>query len=201
VTTRLYLEGGGDSKESHSRCREGFRKLLEDSGFRGRMPRLVACGGRDAVYDDFVTEHMRGDGAYVAMWIDAEEPMADTEDAWRHLRHVKTVSQWARPKGASDNQVLFMTTCMETWIIADRSTLRKHYGNRLQESGLPPTEDLEQRARDEVQEKLVHATRNCSNAYAKGKRSFEILGKLAPTALEKHLPSFVRARRILEEKL
>ena len=25
----IYLEGGGDSKELHTRCREGFRKLLE----------------------------------------------------------------------------------------------------------------------------------------------------------------------------
>lgn len=94
-----------------------------------------------------------------------------------------------------------MTTCMETWIVADRLTLRRHYGSGLQESALPPVVDLEQRARDEVQEKLVRATRDSSNAYAKGKRSFEILGKLAPSALEKYLPSFVRARRILEEKL
>jgi len=43
--------------------------------------------------------------------------------------------------------------------------------------------------------------RNCTNAYRKGDRSFEILGKLSPTALEKHLPSFKRARRILDERL
>lgn len=45
------------------------------------------------------------------------------------------------------------------------------------------------------------ATRNCKNAYAKGKRSFEILGKLDPDVLAKHLPSFSRVRRILKEKL
>jgi hypothetical protein len=27
------------------------------------------------------------------------------------------------------------------------------------------------------QDRLVHATRNCTNAYAKGKRSFEVLAK------------------------
>lgn len=39
----LYLEGGAsgaDSKELQIRCREGFRKLLEKSGHKGRMPRL-----------------------------------------------------------------------------------------------------------------------------------------------------------------
>ena len=94
-----------------------------------------------------------------------------------------------------------MTTCMETWIVTDRATLAKHYGSKLQKSALPALSDLENRRRQEVQLKLVHATRNCANAYAKGKRSFEVLGKLSPTELRKHLPSFQRIVRILEEKL
>ena len=198
----IYVEGGGDSKELHTRCREGFRKLLEKCGFKGRMPRLSACGGRDAVFDDFSIAHASGrTGDYVAMWIDGEEPVADIEKAWEHLRNVTTVTPWSRPAGASDDQILFMTTCMETWIVADRTTLEEHYGSDLQESALPPLERLEQRARDEVQDKLVRATRNCSNAYAKGKRSFGILGKLAPSPLREHLLSFVRVLRVLAEKL
>lgn len=33
---KLFVEGGGDSKELQARCREGFKKLLENSGFAGR---------------------------------------------------------------------------------------------------------------------------------------------------------------------
>ncbi len=55
--------------------------------------------------------------------------------------------------------------------------------------------------RFDVQDKLTHATRKCSNAYEKGERSFEILGKLSPAVLEQHLPSFVRVQRILNERL
>ena len=51
------------------------------------------------------------------------------------------------------------------------------------------------------QDKLCKATRDCTNAYTKGKRSFEVLGKLTPDELEKHLPSFRRVRRILKKKL
>jgi hypothetical protein len=91
-----------------------------------------------------------------------------------------------------------MSTCMETWIVADRATLHAHYGRCLQESALPAVIDLEKRDRHEVHEKLVHASRNCSNAYAKGKRSFEVVGKLDPAILRQHLPSFVRADRILK---
>ena len=207
MSAYLYLEGGGsgaNSKELDIRCREGFRRLLEKCGYKEqrRMPRLFACGGRAAVFDDFATAlSSRRAVGYVAMWLDSEEPMADLERTWEHLQNVRSVPKWDKPEGASDDQVLCMTTCMETWIVADRIALQAHYGDELQESGLLSLVDLEQRLRHEVQENLVHATRDCSNAYAKGKRSFEMLGKLTPSTLEKHLPSFVRVHRILNEKL
>lgn len=94
-----------------------------------------------------------------------------------------------------------MTTCMETWIAADRETLKTHYGNKLQESALPALENLENQSRHDIQEKIIHATSNCSNAYKKGKYSFEILGNLSPEELKKHLPSFVRTLNILDAKL
>ena len=164
------------------------------------MPRLVACGGRATVFNDFVTAHQNKHDAYFAMWLDSEDPMANTEDAWNHLRQVTTVAKWKQPNGAGDEQVLFMTTCMETWVVADREILKKHCGSRLQESALPPLDNLEQRSRHEIQDNLIHATRNCSNAFEKGKRSYEILGKLTPVSLNK-LPSFVRVIRILNERL
>jgi len=198
VSARIYLEGGGDSKDLRSRCRKGFRKLLESCGFTGRRPHLVACGGRTATFDDFQTSHAKSDSDYVAMLIDSEEPLDDLEAAWQHLHRY---DGWDTPTGASDEQVLFMTTCMETWIVADRKTLAVHYGGKLQMPALPALHDSENRSRQEVQRKLIHATRNCANAYAKGKRSFEVLGKLSPTELEKHLPSFRRVLRILGKEL
>ncbi len=195
----IYLEGGGDSAQLKIRCREGFRKLLAKCGFDGRMPRLVACGGRGAAFDDFLTAH-RTDiaGEYVALLIDSEDPMTDTEAAWAHL---KVRDGWDQPCGVGDAHVLLMTTCMETWIIVDRAALARHYGQGLQTSALPPLVNVESRTRDDVQTRLEKATSKCSNAYAKGKRSFEILGQLDPKALKPHLPSFVRTLRILDENL
>ena len=201
MSAYLYVEGGGtgaDSKYSRIRCQEGFHKLLERMGFARRKPRLVACGGRDATFDDFVFAHTSGKGQFVALWIDSEDALSDLERTWAHL---KARDGWAQPSGANDEQVLFMTTCMETWIVADRAVLSDHYGSELQESALPPLVDLEKRARHDVQDSLTRATRDCSNAYAKGKRSFEVLAKLTPATLEKHLPSFVRVRRILSSQL
>jgi hypothetical protein len=198
VSAILYLEGGGDSKELHTRCREGFRRLLERCGFQGRMPRLVAGGGRDATFGDFVVAHVAGTDRFTALWTDSEEPPADLEKTWAHLQKR---DGWMPPTGASDEQVLFMTTCMETWLVTDRAALKEHYGSDLQDSALPPLVELEKRPRQEIQESLMHATRDCSNSYSKGKRSFELLAKLTPATLEKHLPSFNRVRRILNARL
>lgn len=198
MSTRIYIEGGGDSKQLKVQCRKGFRQLLERCGFSRRMPRLVACGGRSAAYSDFKTAHESNKAEYVAMLIDSEEPVSNPEETWDHLRNC---DRWERPDGADDEQVLFMTTCMETWIVADRDTLRQHYGSSLQESALPSLISLEQGNRQDIQEGLKRATRNCSNAYQKGKRSFEILGKLEPETMESYLPAFQRAKRILNEKL
>jgi len=68
----IYLEGGGDSKELHIRCRKGFRKLLEKCGFKGQMPKLVACGGRDSAFDDFKIAHAnKSNSDYASMLIDS----------------------------------------------------------------------------------------------------------------------------------
>jgi hypothetical protein len=199
VRTRIYLEGGGDTRDTLARCREGFRKLLENCGFTGRMPRLFASGGRGTAYDDFKTAHESSvAGDYVAMLIDSEEPMADIEKTWAHLAKY---GPGKKPKGAHDDQVLLMVTCMETWIVADRAALAAHYGAELREKALSPLVNLEDRQRHDVQDCLTRATRKCGNAYAKGKRSFEILKKLDPEALAKQLPSCARVRRILNKKL
>ncbi len=201
----IYIEGGAkgeDSKYQRIQCQEAFHKLLSRMGFTGRKPRLVACGGRDSVYDRFCTKHgSSGDHEYIAMWIDSEEPMTDIENAWGHLRQVKTVTPWEKPSDANDHQVLFMTTCMETWIAADRQAMRDRFGTNLQENALPPLNGLEQRSRQDVQKKIAHATRTGDTPYKKGKCSFDLLGKLDPSTLKKHLPSFVRVDRILKEKL
>jgi len=197
VNTHLYIEGG-ESKEDQIRCREGFRKLIEKAGFLGKMPRLSACGGRGGAFDDFKTALLKSrTGYFVAMLIDSEDPLKNVEKTWEHL---KIRDGWEKPSKARDEQVLFMTTCMETWIVADRGALKNHYGHRLQESALPPLDDLENRDRHQVQDKLGHATRLCSNAYAKGKRSFEVIGVLDPSELN-FLPSFARVIRIFKEKL
>lgn len=198
----IYIEGGGKgSNNTKIRCQRAFNKLLTKMGFGGRLPRLIACGGRGNVYERFLDDHRVPKANYVAMWIDAEELMTDIEQAWKHLAQVKTVPAWSLPENAEDEQVLFMTTSMETWIVTDRETLRRHYGQSLNENPLPAIPNIENRPRNEVFQALVTATKKCENRYEKGTHSSEILEKLDVAVLRRHLPSFVRVERILKTKL
>jgi hypothetical protein len=203
VRAQIFIEGGGNSDRGlDDLLRAGFGKILEKAGFNGRMPRLVACGGRDEAFDQFKTAHSRGQFDYVALLVDAEDSVDDMEKPWEHL---KRRDGWDKPAGATDDQVLLMATSMETWFVRDVETLRTYYRRGFQESALgplpalPPAE-LEKRTRQEVFNCLQRATRDCSNAYAKGRRSFELLAEINPEALMP-LPSFARMVRILNEKL
>jgi hypothetical protein len=198
VKAVIYLEGGGESKELHICCRAGFRKLLEKNGFKGKMPRLVACGSRNSVFSDFRIAHQSKTHPFVALWIDCEDPVADIEKTWEHL---EKRDGWEKPEKSSNEQVLFMTTSMETLMCADREALKKCFKDNLQESALPPLNNLESRNRKELFDKLKHATRNCPAPYEKGKKSFELLGLLDAKTLRQHLPSVERTWRILNNYL
>ena len=199
VSARIYLEGGGSRTEGKSRCREGFRKLLERCGLSGRMPGLVASGSRNTAFDNFNESHSNTSGPeFVALLIDSEAAVSDIEETWEHLRRT---DGWRRPRGATDDQVLLMTTCMETWIVADQAALGEHFGQGLRPNALPSPTNLESSSTGDVQNRLENATRDCAAPYTKGPRSYEVVGKLNPDTLESHLPSFGRARRILAGRL
>jgi hypothetical protein len=66
---------------------------------------------------------------------------------------------------------------------------------------LPPVDNIERIRRQDVQDRLLRATKPCGrHAYKKGEPAFRILGKLSPEVLSA-LPSFARMRRILQERL
>lgn len=199
MTAKLYVEGGGDGKDLHARCREGVRKLLENCGLAGRMPSIVACGPRQNAYDNFHTAFVNAKpGDYFALLVDSEEPVGDVNQPWRHLA---SRDGWTKPRRCPDSRVFLMTTCMETWLVADRDALNEFFGQHLQGSALPTTNNLESRSRETLLQKLEHATRNCDNAYKKGACSFELLAKVNPETLKPLLPSFKRMIDTLDADL
>lgn len=53
---KLFVEGGGNHNDAlKTECRRAFTALLEKAGFKGRLPRVVACGSRRNAYEQFCT--------------------------------------------------------------------------------------------------------------------------------------------------
>src|SRR3989304_3554442 len=123
------------------------------------MPRLVAKGGRQEVFDSFKTAHTLAQTDFVALLVDSEDPVADFNKPWEHLKQRKE-DKWSRPKGPSDKQVFLMTTSMETWIAADTDNLKHQCAGRLNTSKLPKHDKPEKVSRKDMFEALVAATRN-----------------------------------------
>ena len=201
MSAEIFLEGGGNRNFDRARCREGFRKLFEKCGFKGDKPKFVACGPRNKAYDDFKTAHSKASlGDFIGLLVDSEDPADDVEKTWQHVAQ-RPGDRWPKPNGADDEQLLLMTTSMETWIVTDRDTLIAHFGSSFKPSALPSVQAMEQRDRSAILDALEKASSDCPGPYRKGPKSFELLGKLNPAVLEQHLPSFARARRILDRNL
>ena len=162
------------------------------------MPAFVAGGSRNQTYDLFRTAMTTGDtDTYPVLLVDSEDPVEaqdvsrDSTAAWTHLQQRDS---WQRPPGARNDQAQLMATCMETWIMADRTTLLEFFGTSLNHNRLLPVNDLERRTRQEVQESLEMATVGCgaNKMYTKRQRSFHVLAVLNPATLRDTLPNFNR---------
>lgn len=192
MSIRLYVEGGGDSKTLRTACREGFGTFIENAGLSGRMPRIVACGGRDKAYDKFKIAHANRDGISLLL-VDAERPVRQA-GAWEHLQQAP--DDWPRPDGATDDQCHLMVQIMESWFLADRDALEEFYGQGYRENALPQNPQIERVAKDDVLNGLDRAARDTSKrGYHKGSHSFEILAKLDPEKVQNASP---RAKRFIQ---
>lgn len=192
MSIKLYVEGGGDSKSLRTACREGFGAFIEKAGLSGRMPRIVACGGRDKAYDKFKIAHANQDGISLLL-VDAERPV-EQAGTWEHLQGAP--DEWPRPAGATDDQCHLMVQIMESWFLADRDALREFYSQGYRENALPQNPQIERVAKDDVLDGLDRAARSTSKrGYDKGSHSFEILARLDPEKVQNSSP---HAKRFVE---
>ena len=194
VTARIYVEGGGDHRELKTKCRKAFKAFFERY-LAGRMPRVVACGGRQTAYDDFCTAltHAK-DGDFIVLLVDSEGPVAETSGPWLHL---KNRDNWDKPDGATDDHAHLMVQCMEAWFLADKDCPVTFFGHGFNERALPGRSSIEEIPKRDIEEGLKRATRQCDRrgAYHKGHHSFEILAELNS---EKVFAASPHAKRLID---
>ncbi len=81
-----------------------------------------------------------------------------------------------------------MVQVMETWLVADRNTLRTYFGPSFRKNALPRRPALEDVSKKDVLDALGRATAGCPKRYSKGVVSFELLEQTDPARVENACP-------------
>lgn len=196
---KLFVEGGGDTNQLRTKLRAGFARFLEKAGFKGRMPRIVACGGRGEAYDDFC-KSFEGKELDSILLVDSEEQIS-ARGKWDHVQK-RQGDHWTRPEGAAENDIHFMVSAMEAWLHADRDALQAFFGPEFRADSLSAQKDVEKISKQDLYEGLSRATKNCKKGhYSKGGHSFDILAKLDPVKVRKASPHADQFLRELDNRL
>lgn len=180
MNTKVYVEGGGNTKILRRLCRRGFREFFSKAGLGRRMPRIVASSSRNDAFSDFCTALKNAvDGDFTVLLVDAEEPVEGENSAWNHLARRDS---WPRPQGANLEKAHLMVQCMEAWFLADKEALAEFFGHGFNQNALPQNPDIENIQKNDVIEGLESATKQCNKKgkYSKGALSLQILEKIDP---------------------
>ncbi|MGA7342327.1 MAG: DUF4276 family protein, partial [Terracidiphilus sp.] len=174
MSVRIYVEGGGDNKDTLKRCNEGFALYCGKLAPESRRPRIVACGGRRQAYDRFHTAIGTCEkGDVCALLVDAEAP-ATSATAAQHLRDQEGWAFSAR----GGHKAFLMVQAMEAWFLADREALNDFYDGGFLAGSLPgnPT-DIEPVRKEDLEPSLKHASAptKSKGEYHKGKHGFALL--------------------------
>lgn len=88
---QLFVEGGGDTRELQRRVREAFHKLFESARLTGRLPRVIAAGGRTNAIRGFM--HAIDQGFEAVLLVDSEGPVEGDNAAAATLQERMAVSE------------------------------------------------------------------------------------------------------------
>ena len=201
MNVRVYVEGGGDhNKALQTECRKGFSEFLQRAGLAGRMPRIVACGGRSRAYASFCTsQEAAGADHFPVLLVDSESPVVE-QNPWEHVK-LREGDRWSRPNGAQNDQIHFMVQAMEAWFHADKDAVQRFYGPLFRMAALRPRGDIENIAKTDLFDGLQQATRACQKGeYSKGEASFHILAQIDPTKVRNASAHADRFLTVLERR-
>lgn len=181
MSVRVYVEGGGDNKDTLKRCKEGFARYCQKVVPPSHSPRIVACGGRQQAFDRFLTaigESLPDETC--ALLVDSEGAVRTGSE----VQHLQDRDGWNFPD-LYHHRVFLMVQAMEAWFLADHSVLTSFYNGGFQGNSLPRNPNIESIAKDRLEPALKHATRQTrtKGEYHKTKHGFALLELVDPEAV------------------
>jgi len=175
VSTRIYVEGGGDWSSTKSACRYAFHEFFRKIAPPGHQPKVIASGGRANAFSDFRQALRDHPDKLVVLLVDSEGPVTPGMSSWAHLQQR---DGWVRPSIGGDAQAQLMVQCMEAWFLADLDVLQGYYGTGFLAASLPrgPIERV-----INVVGALEHASHGTQKGqYHKTSHGFDLLALIDP---------------------
>ncbi|MBD2577546.1 DUF4276 family protein [Oscillatoria sp. FACHB-1406] len=175
---RIYVEGGGDGKDTKARVREGFSKFLSEFKKIARAKKIgftiIACGRRNSAHRDFLNALSTHPDAFNLLLVDPEAPVKVKSPK----QHLINRDSW-NLSGIEDDCIHLMVQVVESWLVADVDTLAKYYGQGFQKSSIPENSNVEEISKEQIESCLKRATQKTQKkAYHKINHCPEILGML-----------------------
>lgn len=200
---RIYVEGGGDSKNTRHSLKSGFRAFFNDlvkiARDKGISFNIIACGSRRSTYDDFRQALHDHDDAFNLLLVDAEAPFS-CQSPWDHLRNCQE-DKWTNP-GVDDERCHLMVQTMEAWLIADCDKLNEYYGKGFNANALPKNPHVELVDKNKLLDALKQATRDTKKGeYHKTHHAPGLLEKIRADAVGKKAPNCMRLFQVIRSKM
>ncbi|MFM7426370.1 MAG: DUF4276 family protein [Elainella sp.] len=185
---RIYVEGGGDGKDSKASLRQGMDGFLKElknlARHKGVQWKLIACGSRNKTFRDFQTALTSHPDAFNLLLVDAEAPFT----SGNICQHLQNRDKW--PTTTIDEiQCHLMVEAMENWLMADVDTLAQFYGQNFNRQAIPNTQNVEQISKGAVETALAEATRRTQKGrYQKIQHGPKLLGLVNVSTVRRRAP-------------
>ncbi|TAE48609.1 MAG: DUF4276 family protein [Oscillatoriales cyanobacterium] len=196
---RIYIEGGGDGKNTKQLLRQGFssffKELVQVAQSKKIKWQIILCGSRNHAFRNFKNALEDHPNAFVILLVDSEAPVK--QSPWEHL---KSRDNWDSP-GVDDTHCYLMVQAMEAWLIADIDTLKRFYGQGFKENAIPKNRNVEMIEKDLLEPSMKAATRDTKSKgeYQKIQHASKLLELLDAEKVRKASLECDRIFRILTE--
>jgi hypothetical protein len=178
---RIYIEGGGERKDTKASLRQGFssffKELVQVAQSKKINWNIILCGSRNNAFRDFKNALADHPDAFVILLVDSEAPVKLKQRPWEHL---KSRDNWDAPAGVDETHCYLMVQTMEAWFMADINTLKKFYGQGFKEKAIPKNINVETIEKDLLERSLEAASRDTKSKgeYQKIKHASKLLEML-----------------------
>ena len=195
----IYVEGGGDRKDTRAAIRSGFGAFLGEARQAARRRtirwQVVACGGRGQAIGDFLTGQRTNRDAFNVLLVDAEGPVSTSPRL--HL-----LGEHPRRSEVDDDQCHLMVQMMEAWLVADVAALERFYGQGFRLNAIPARADVENIDKADLEDALRNATRHTQKgSYHKIRHGAKLLGFLDAATVRSKAPHCHRLFTVLAVKI